>query len=114
MTLNDDQETTPGGTVSLTTGLGYGINLTILSEIAYEQSLQLTNYDRFAPENINTALDKTVALIHLSETFFRLHRIYLRALPRDFKPHPLRLLPAAEALPAEGSGAIYLRGVQQH
>lgn len=63
VSMNSDQDTTPGGTVTLKTALTLGQTLSVVSAVPYDQTTQLTNYSRFPPEIINTALDRTVVLI---------------------------------------------------
>lgn len=58
VTLNDDQDATPGGTVVLTSPLASNKVLSIVSAVPYTQPTQLTNYSRFPPEIINTSLDR--------------------------------------------------------
>lgn len=61
--LNDDQDAAPGGQITLTTALVASQIIVIGSGIAYTQETQLTNYSRFPPEIINTALDRIVIQI---------------------------------------------------
>ena len=61
--LNADQETSPGGTVTLTTALAEGQVAAVGSALDYTQPTQLTNFSRFPPEIINDALDRIVILI---------------------------------------------------
>ena len=63
VTLNSDQDATPGGTVKLVRALATGKSLAITSDLAYTQEMQLTNFSRFPPEILNDALDRTVILI---------------------------------------------------
>ena len=63
VTINADQNATAGGTVKLAKALPAGKSLAITSNLAYTQEMQLTNFSRFPPEIINTALDRTVILI---------------------------------------------------
>lgn len=63
VSMNADQDATPGGTVTLSRGLAEGEILVVGSAIAYTQEAQLTNYSRFPPEIINTALDRIVIQI---------------------------------------------------
>ena len=58
VTLNDDQDAAPGGSITLKTALVDGEILVIGSDLDYTQELQLTNYTRFPPEQINEALDR--------------------------------------------------------
>ena len=63
VTMNEDQDATPGGSITLTTPLLAGQVVVVGSNIAYTQELQLTNYTRFPPEQINMALDRIVIQI---------------------------------------------------
>lgn len=61
--MNQDQEATPGGTVTLTNALTETQIVSVGTDIPYTQTTQLTNYIRFPPETINAALDRTVVQI---------------------------------------------------
>ncbi len=61
--MNADQEATPGGTVTLTNALNGSQIVSVGSKVPYDQTTQLTNYNRFPPEIINSALDRTVVQI---------------------------------------------------
>lgn len=63
VTVNADQSATPGGTVVLANALASTHALSILSNLAYTQEMQLTNFSRFPPEIVNSAMDRTVILI---------------------------------------------------
>ena len=63
VTVNEDQQATPGGSVSLLAPLKEGEVIAIISSLKYTQETQLTNFSRFPPEVINDALDRTVILI---------------------------------------------------
>lgn len=63
VSMNKDQDGTPGGSVTLTTALTGTQVVAIGSGIPYTQELNLTNYSRFAPESINTELDREVVQI---------------------------------------------------
>lgn len=63
VTVNADQEATPGGTVKLVSALSRGKSLAIVSNLSYTQEMQLTNFSRFPPEILNTAMDRVVILI---------------------------------------------------
>jgi len=59
VTLNADQNATPGGTITLVSGvLPVGFNLVITSAIPNLQLTDLTNQGGFYPDVINDALDK--------------------------------------------------------
>ena len=63
VSMNADQNATPGGSITLTEGLAEGEILVIGSAIDYSQNVQLTNFSRFPPQIINDALDRIVAMI---------------------------------------------------
>lgn len=65
VTLNGDQEASPGGTITLTAeaGLADGAVLVIGSDVDYTQTLDLTNYTRFPPARISEELDRIVVQI---------------------------------------------------
>ena len=63
VSMNADQDATPGGSITLTEGLAEGEILVIGSAIDYSQNVQLTNFSRFPPQIINDALDRIVAMI---------------------------------------------------
>lgn len=63
VTMNSDQDATPGGYITLTNAMVEGQVVVIGSGIPYTQNTQLTNYSRFPPEIINTALDRIVVQI---------------------------------------------------
>lgn len=56
--LNSDQETNPGGTVTVKSAPETGINLAITSGIPYDQPMKLTPYDGFNPETLNDNSDR--------------------------------------------------------
>ena len=56
--LNGDQNSNPGGTITLPAVLASGYNLTITSDIANLQPTDLTNQGGFYPEVITDALDR--------------------------------------------------------
>lgn len=63
VSLNEDQETSPGGTVRLMTPLPVGIRLSIVSAVEATQEVVLTNHDGFYPEILNDAFDKLTVLV---------------------------------------------------
>ena len=72
VTLNADQDENPGGTLILPVALATGYNLTITSNIAALQPVDLTNAGGFYPTVINTAFDRITMLIQqLAESVSR-------------------------------------------
>ena len=61
--LNENQDESPGGTVTLTEAVSEGRRLTVLSNIVPDQQIVLTNHDGFLPSVLNDGFDKAVALI---------------------------------------------------
>ena len=67
VTLNDDQNSNPGGSITLKSGgnnqnLASGFQLVITSAVEPLQGTDLTNQGGFFPEVINDALDKAIVL----------------------------------------------------
>lgn len=69
VTLNPDQNSNPGGVVTLLTGaLASGYTLTLTSDVPDTQPTDLTNQGGFYPEVINDALDRaTIQIQQLQE-----------------------------------------------
>lgn len=64
VSLNADQDSSPGGSITLTAGnLATGMTLTITTAIAQLQGLDLTNGGAFYPDVINAALDLLTILL---------------------------------------------------
>jgi hypothetical protein len=62
--LNADQDSSPGGTVTLVAGnLASGLTLVIASAVPNTQQVILTNQGGFYPEVLNDALDKATAQV---------------------------------------------------
>lgn len=73
VSLNADQNASPGGTITLTAGnLAVGKNLVITSYVAYLQPTDLTNQGGFYPRVISDALDRiTIFVQQLAEVVGR-------------------------------------------
>lgn len=63
VSLNADQNASPGGTITLPTALATGFTLTVTSNISPLQQTDLTNQGGFYPSVITNALDKLTILI---------------------------------------------------
>ena len=61
--LNEDQDTSPGGTVTLNSPLAQDARLSILSSVEMTQPMVLTNRGGFYPELLNDSADRAVVLI---------------------------------------------------
>jgi hypothetical protein len=61
--LNVDQDTAPGGSITLISPLAYNFTLVIKSGVPYTQLMKLTNHGNFYPTVLNDAADKAVILI---------------------------------------------------
>lgn len=71
-TMNGNQDTTPGGNVTLLTALAVGETLIVTTQLGYLQGVALTNQGGFYPTVINSALDRLVIYIQqLSEQISR-------------------------------------------
>lgn len=72
VTMNADQNADPGGTVTyqvsaVDTPLPTGTNITLLTDLEYEQTTDITNGGGFYPQVIEDALDRNVVLIQQLE-----------------------------------------------
>lgn len=65
--LNADQDENPGGTVNILTPLAQALRLAIISAIPADQTVKVTNYDRFYPKTYNDVFDKLTGLIQQLE-----------------------------------------------
>lgn len=65
--LNADQDENPGGTVNVLTPLAQALRLAIISAIPADQTVKVTNYDRFYPKTYNDVFDKLTGLIQQLE-----------------------------------------------
>jgi hypothetical protein len=63
VTLNAEQNSAPGGSITLTSALATGYTLIITSDIAALQATDLTNQGGFYPQVITNALDKLTILV---------------------------------------------------
>lgn len=63
VTLNEDQEGYPGGSVTFTTAPAADLKFRIVSSIPYLQKTQLMNLGSFSPKTLNEVFDKLCALI---------------------------------------------------
>lgn len=63
VTLNSDQASNPGGKVTMLIAPGDGVTIAILSNVAYEQTMELTTHDGFDPRTLNRNADRIVAQI---------------------------------------------------
>ena len=72
VSLNKDQDNSPGGTVTLSEPLAMGVNLSIISEMDYTQPMVLTNRGGFYPETLNNSADRsTIQIQQLKEKLDR-------------------------------------------
>lgn len=68
VTLNADQDSNPGGSITLVSALATGNNMVISSQVPNTQQTDLTNQGGFYPEVITAALDKaTIQIQQLQE-----------------------------------------------
>ncbi|MDY7579349.1 hypothetical protein RGU70_13605 [Herbaspirillum sp. RTI4] len=63
VTLNSNQDTSPGGSVTLVSAPAAGYLLTMTSQVAELQQTNLTNAGNFYPQTVNNALDYLTILI---------------------------------------------------
>lgn len=76
VSLNADQDTNPGGTITLVSALAVGYTMIITTALAYLQSVDLTNQGGFYPEVVTQALDKlTIFVQQLDEQLARCAKV---------------------------------------
>lgn len=63
VSLNSDQDVSPGGTVTMIVAPAVGYSTTITSKVPALQSLDLTSGGNFYPQSIENALDKVTVLV---------------------------------------------------
>lgn len=63
ISLNVDQNNSPGGTVVLAVAVVFGESATVVSRLVYTQDADITNQGGYYPEVIEDALDRNVRLI---------------------------------------------------
>lgn len=90
VTLNQDQDSNPGGTVTLVAGpLAAGYTLTMTSDVPNLQPTDLTNQGGFYPEVINDSLDRaTIQIQQLQEQGDRTLRLPLSSTADGELPPP--------------------------
>lgn len=68
VTLNANQNSNPGGSITTTSAPASGFLITLTSDVPYTQAVDLTNQGGFYPNVINDALDKaTIQIQQLNE-----------------------------------------------
>lgn len=82
--LNSDQNTTPGGRVTLKTALASGHKLAICSGVPYTQNLNLTMYGNFNPTSINKEEDRRV--IQLQQILEQMRRCLIVPITSEKTP----------------------------
>jgi hypothetical protein len=81
VTLNADQNVSPGGSVNMLWVPGIGTSITITSNVPNTQNLTLTNAGGFYPSAINDALDRIVIQIQqLAEQLSRTFKIAVSSI----------------------------------
>lgn len=63
VTLNSNQDSNPGGSITTTTAPASGFLITLTSQVGATQATDLTNQGGFYPNVLNTALDKLTILV---------------------------------------------------
>ena len=81
VSLNTDQNASPGGTVNLDWPPAIGTYITLTSQVTNTQNLTLTNSGGFYPQSINDALDRCVIQIQqLAEQLSRTFKISVSSI----------------------------------
>lgn len=103
--LNSDQDTSPGGSITLTAPLASGFRLAIISGEIPDQQVVLTNHDGFLPATLNNVHDKAIILIQ--DLWERVARAIILQPTDLMTPSELRekIFEAAESAVASKEGA---------
>ncbi len=81
VTLNSDQNASPGGTVNMLWAPAYSTSITLTSQVSNTQNLLLSNAGGFYPSSINDALDRaTIQIQQLAEQLSRTFKISVSAI----------------------------------
>lgn len=89
VTLNADQDTSPGGSIVLPAALASGFLLTLTSSVPNLQPVMLTNQGGFYPRVINDALDRlTILMQQLSEKLSRALSVPISSAVSSALPPP--------------------------
>lgn len=93
--LNTDQNTTPGGTITVKVAPAEGYNLAVVSSVPYTQPMVLTPYGGFNPETLNDNSD--LQCIQIQQIVERLNRAVTTDPTDELTPGELKqkLLDAA-------------------
>lgn len=93
--LNTDQNTTPGGTITVKVAPAEGYNLAVVSAVPYTQPMVLTPYGGFNPETLNDNSD--LQCIQIQQIVERLNRAITTDPTDELTPGELKnkLLDAA-------------------
>ena len=93
--LNTDQNTTPGGTITVKVAPAEGYNLAVVSAVPYTQPMVLTPYGGFNPETLNDNSD--LQCIQIQQIAERLNRAIMTDPTDEHTPGELKqkLLDAA-------------------
>ena len=93
--LNTDQNTTPGGTITVKVAPAEGYNLAVVSAVPYTQPMVLTPYGGFNPETLNDNSD--LQCIQIQQIVERLNRAVTTDPTDELTPGELKqkLLDAA-------------------
>lgn len=63
VTLNPDQDNTPGGSVTLNSAITGNANAVIIGDLVYDQGTDIRNQSGFEPEIVEDALDRVTILV---------------------------------------------------
>lgn len=106
--LNEDQDSDPGGSITLTGGnLATGFTLTITSDVAQLQGVELSNGGAFYPDVINDALDRLTILVQQLQVGMATLLSNMRVAPCDLTtPYTVYTAPGNVA-------AVFVNGYAQ-
>lgn len=98
VTLNSDQNTDPGGVVSLTAPLASGFTAVVSSRVGYLQPTDITNQGGFYPRVVTSALDRlTILCQQLKEEVDRSAKLPITSTASDLEQVALDIVRLADS-----------------
>lgn len=102
--LNDDQDASPGGTVTVKAAVAKDAVLAVMSEVPYDQPMHVTPYGGFNPETLNDNSDRQC--IQIQQILEKVDRAVITDPTDTMTPAELKqkLLDAAESATGVAKG----------
>lgn len=104
VSLNDDQDASPGGSVTVKEAVAKGVVLAVMSEVPYDQPMHVTPYGGFNPETLNDNSDRQC--IQIQQLLEKVNRAIAISPTDTMAPEELKqkLLDATESATVVAKG----------